>query len=162
MQAISRTASHLSGKRAIALFAVLAAASVAWTFPPDRPESKGPSFSIVGEWRPTFVVARGIPVPDDERDKIVFRFAADTMTVIKAGAAAPDQALFHIDWTKKPATIDMESDGRKTQGIVQLDGDRLKKCTSRAGGERPTAFASPEGSTVIYMELTRIKTEPKK
>lgn len=61
MQVMSRTASRPSGKRAMALFAVLAATSIAWAFPPDRPENKGPAFSIVGDWRPVLADSGGTP-----------------------------------------------------------------------------------------------------
>ena len=41
-------------------------------------------------------------------------------------------------------------------GIMMLEGDGLKLCFTKPGGERPKTFASPDGSFESLMELKRI------
>lgn len=99
----------------------------------------------------------------DECDAVLLRMTADELTVIEKGF--PREPLkFRIDWTKRPATIDVDFavTNQTRRGILQLDGVRLKLCIASPGSDRPNAFASADDAPTEYMELMRVKTESNK
>jgi len=86
----------------------------------------------------------------------------DTYTLIMGGHRLASK--FTVDPKKKPKAIDITFDvanvpGRKGTklGIYELDGDTLKVCTSFPTRERPTEFATKEGSLQILIVFRREK-----
>jgi uncharacterized protein (TIGR03067 family) len=112
-----------------------------------------------------------------------------TWTVVSAekdGARAPEEAIqgmkvviqgkeltiqhkgrnekltFKLDASKKPKVIDMthpRDKGENVPGIYELDGNNLKMCWRKGGGERPTKFAAEAKSGLMMMVLKREKKE---
>ncbi len=74
-----------------------------------------------------------------------------------------DQVLFDskysADASTKPPQIDMagigEMAGKIGQGIYEISGDRLTMCYTMPGKDRPTEFASEEGSEAFLMVWRR-------
>ena len=74
-----------------------------------------------------------------------------------------DQVLFDskysVDASTKPPQIEMagigEMAGKIGQGIYGISGDRLTMCYTMPGKDRPTAFASEEGSETFLMVWRR-------
>jgi uncharacterized protein (TIGR03067 family) len=70
-----------------------------------------------------------------------------------------------VDPQKTPHTIDMTmTEGPKkfkdkiAKGIYEINEDTLRWCSSAPGREpRPTEFASPEGSMILFVTLKRDK-----
>jgi uncharacterized protein (TIGR03067 family) len=76
-----------------------------------------------------------------------------------------DQVLFDsaysVDTSVSPPHIDMagigELAGKIGQGIYEIHDDRLTMCYTMPGKDRPTAFASDEGSEAYLMVWRRTK-----
>ena len=66
-------------------------------------------------------------------------------------AAVVQPGSFTLDPSKQPKAIDLVADdgpnkGKKMLGIYAFDGDTYKMCVAQPEKERPTAFATKEGS----------------
>jgi uncharacterized protein (TIGR03067 family) len=91
-------------------------------------------------------------------------FGGGKVTVVMPGPDGKDEkrvSAFKIDPTKKPKHCDVtHEDGNEKDktlpGIYEWDGKRLKMCVNDGGNERPIAFASPEGSRVMFFTLERV------
>lgn len=67
---------------------------------------------------------------------------------------------YKLDTTKQPVVIAMEmtaggNGDSKANGIVALEGDRLKLCYPPRGGAAPTKFEAPSGSGLHYFVFER-------
>jgi uncharacterized protein (TIGR03067 family) len=83
-------------------------------------------------------------------------FAADGKMTVKQGANE-QEFTYELDPAKKPKEFSgTNAQGRTVLGIYKLDGDTLTVCCAR-GGDRPTEFASKEGTTVVLEVLKREK-----
>src|SRR5688572_32146612 len=114
----------------------------------DAPKDKG---SIVGDWVGVTAVTGGKDRPAPEGG-VTFSFAADGKLSIKEGGRdRPAARTYKVDPKKDPAEIDIlpleGKDAPAALGIYKIDGDTLTLCIGGAApSERPTKFASPEGS----------------
>jgi uncharacterized protein (TIGR03067 family) len=117
---------------------------------------------LEGTWKPVSVVKGGKEEPDTKDHSL--SFAGDTFTV-RAGDKVEVKGTFKRDRSKKPRQIDMtvtegpqKVTGKVLKGIYELKGDTLKWCfTADPDGDRPTEFAAPEGSKVMFITLKRVK-----
>jgi uncharacterized protein (TIGR03067 family) len=83
------------------------------------------------------------------------------------GPDAAVHAVFKLDATKRPRTLDFDhvaKDGKildMVLGIYELEGDTLKLCVSIPGKSdvRPRTFESKEGSGHTLTVLQRVKDE---
>jgi uncharacterized protein (TIGR03067 family) len=109
-----------------------------------------------GTWKPEKAVRAGMEMPAEELAKMSIEFKGNKAHP-KHGDQPEQEAEFKLDATKKPKTIDIDTpEGKKVQGIYEVDGDMLKICFAMEG-ERPTKFESAEGSKVMYLVLKRAK-----
>jgi uncharacterized protein (TIGR03067 family) len=70
------------------------------------------------------------------------------------------KAVFKLDATKMPKTIDLGQADQKTfpnQGIYELKGDTLTLCWGGGGKPRPTKLASTEKGDERLLVLQRVK-----
>ena len=99
---------------------------------------------LLGEWEYVEQIIDGKKV--DQKGTWTF-----TGNQILYGPDAKVHAVFKLDATKKPKTIDSTPDGppekaKPILGIYEFDGETLKICNSRPGKDRPTDFEAKEGS----------------
>ncbi len=102
--------------------------------------------------------------PGDLPEGMRLVFGKGKVTVVIPGPDGRDEqkvSAIKIDPTKKPKQINITHEGgnekgKTLPGIYEFDGKRLKMCVNDGGGDRPTAFASPEGSRILYFILERV------
>ncbi|WP_020474796.1 TIGR03067 domain-containing protein [Zavarzinella formosa] len=78
----------------------------------------------------------------------------------KEGGRGDDSASYTVDFTKKPATLDIKPDkGPKdlvVKGIIEIDGDKMKFCFGRDGADRPTEFKGDVEKNIQLMVMKRV------
>jgi uncharacterized protein (TIGR03067 family) len=108
-----------------------------------------------GVWKPAKGVRGGMEMPADELAKMSIEFKGNKAKP-RHGDRAEEEAEFTLDASKNPRTLDIKNaDGKTVLGIYEFDGDTLKVCFSKDGGERPAKFESPDGSMVMYIVLKK-------
>jgi uncharacterized protein (TIGR03067 family) len=115
---------------------------------------------LVGTWTYVSGERDGKKVPDDHL-KATVDITKQTITL-----NSPDGKYvikYELDPSKKPCRIAMEiTEGpqgqrAKSDGIIELKGDRLKICYPPMGGDTPTEFTAKEGSGLHLFVLKRKK-----
>jgi uncharacterized protein (TIGR03067 family) len=122
----------------------------------DKPETD--KEKLQGTWIAESFEEGGKKAPEEEvksRNTQVI-FAGDKVTLpIKGEGKAFD---YKLDQEKKPKEIDvLHEKGKTAKGIYQVKGDTLELCLDKGDGERPTEFASKEGTTHVLIVLKRKK-----
>jgi uncharacterized protein (TIGR03067 family) len=139
------------------LFATIALGAPALKDPPKK------EINIAGEWIVESQTTGGQALKTTVERR--YTFTADgkwSMSNNKAKAkAASITRTYAIDTKTTPASIDMKASAALAQpnmlGIIKVQGDTLTLCYSRNGEDRPTAFESPEDSTIILIVMKRAK-----
>lgn len=111
-----------------------------------------------GVWHAVRAEKEGKPLPDEKLKEFRVTFNGTKIT-IKDGKDE-DVATFTIDASKSPGFIDFTPvDDKKMSapGIYAFEGETLKVCWSRVGGERPKDFASKAETETRFFILTRAK-----
>ena len=94
---------------------------------------------------------------------VTMRFTDGKISIIEAKREKPEEALYTADLKKKPATIDIRPEKGKQDliilGIVEINGDTMKLCFTREGGERPKEFKGDAANGVMMITLKRAKPE---
>jgi uncharacterized protein (TIGR03067 family) len=116
---------------------------------------------INGTWAVESFVNAGMKVPEDDVKKFRLTLDGDKYT-LKQEDNVVSKGTAKIDPSKKPKTIDItptEGDGQGTAmlGIYEINGDTYKVCYVPGGKDRPTKFASEEGSDYILFVFKRVK-----
>ncbi len=116
---------------------------------------------LEGEWTLASGERDGQALGDDIVKNAKRVFKGDETTVWLNGEVIL-KAKMTIDPTKKPKTIDYavsegEAQGQTIRSIYELDGDKLKVCSSAPGGERPKEFSTKEGSSQTLSVWKRVK-----
>jgi len=108
-----------------------------------------------GTWEATAVTQGGKKIPDDEAGKFKLTFSGDSIEVMVGDKT--HKGTYTLDPSKKPAQIDLTIDNKAHKGIYQIKGDKLKLCVGDENEDRPTEFASKDGTKTILAELKREK-----
>jgi len=114
--------------------------------------------ALQGEWKVEKAVRGGMAAPADVVEKLKLKFEG-VKVVVDEGTARDEQAEVTLDPSKKPAAVDIvpTRPGKEiVKGIYKLDGDSLTMCWAKSG-ERPSEFASKEGTEVVLFVLKRVK-----
>jgi uncharacterized protein (TIGR03067 family) len=115
---------------------------------------------LEGTWKVVAAVEGGKEAP--KADEYTLLITGDRFT-FKQGDAVKFSGTFKRDRTKKPRQIDAtvtegpdKYKGKTSLGIYEFKDDTLRWCAGEPGSdERPSAFASPEGSRILLMTLKR-------
>jgi RNA polymerase sigma factor (sigma-70 family) len=111
---------------------------------------------VLGTWAVVSYEEGGQKAPEEAIKEARVIFAADGKMTAKLGAKE-QEFTYKLDPAKKPKEFSGTNDkGQAVLGIYKLDRDALTICCNR-GGDRPTEFASKEGTTVVLEVLKREK-----
>jgi uncharacterized protein (TIGR03067 family) len=146
--------------RALLLISVLATAA------PVRPHrdpvpvpDQAPRLAdqLLGEWV-TVQYIRGGTVDKGAAD-VRIRFTRTHFEINERQLGMKIEATYLLDAAKLPACIDIvvpDQPGLVVRAILKIEGGQLILCLHDGGeGERPTAFASPPGSSISLVTLKR-------
>jgi len=112
---------------------------------------------LQGTWLASRASSTASPLPERDLKNVRVAFAGRAVKI-----AMPDgfqgEGTFQLDSAKSPKRIDITRTEGKNRfavpGIYSLEGDVLKLCVGEPE-DLPTAFASQQGSRVIYFVLRR-------
>ena len=112
-----------------------------------------------GTWTFESSETAGNELPTGELKGFLLTFEGNKHTV-KKGDEVIQVGIQKLDPSKSPKTIDVTmtegpSKGTVMLGIYEIDGDTLKLCWNKPGGERPKEFAGKDKAG--YMVLKREK-----
>jgi RNA polymerase sigma factor (sigma-70 family) len=111
---------------------------------------------IVGTWAVVSYEEGGQKAADETIKEARVTFTADGKMTAKQGAQEQDYT-YTLDPARNPREFSMTNDkGQVISGIYKFEGDKLTLCVARRG-DRPTEFASKEGTAVILEVLKREK-----
>ena len=143
-------------------------ATVAWFSKAEPPGSGEPDYhsserAIRGVWSVVSTAGgRGVAVDADAFKD--FKLFVSEKEIARCGAGkALSESVYVVDWSKKPATIDIWETHELALGIVEVSGDQLKLCLRGPGADRPKSF-DPESfspdALLMILQRERIITSP--
>jgi len=144
-----------------ALLIGLTALAISQARADERQDIKTDMTQLQGEWVMVSGSADGYAMPDALLPQSKRVCKDDEVTVTVRGQLIM-KAIFTIDPSKKPKTIDYQvsdgpTKGQKHLGIYELDGDAMKSCFGAPGSERPTDFSSKPGDKRTSSVWKRVK-----
>ena len=114
-----------------------------------------------GEWTMVSVTADGQAIPEAIA-KTGKRVAKGGETTVTIAGQLVMKAIYTIDPTKKPKTIDYTmtdgpTKGLKQYGIYEIDGETVRVCFAAPGKDRPSEFTSKpgDGHTLTAWKMTK-------
>lgn len=121
------------------------------------PPKKEPA-TIVGEWACTQCVGGGRECPKELLSDIKLEFKADGTFRFEFGPQKGG-GTYTSDTTKDPVELDYGDErlGKGNHAIFKIEKDTLTFCFAEGGGARPAAFASPAGTRILLLTLTRVQ-----
>jgi uncharacterized protein (TIGR03067 family) len=130
---------------------------------PKQSESKKDAEALQGTWKLASVVRNGEEVPADflQSAKLVVKGERYSVTAGDQSAVA----TFKMDASKKPRQIDFTyiegpQKGETIKGIYEVEGDTYRMCRGLTSeSERPTKFAAPADSGLIFVVMKREKAK---
>jgi RNA polymerase sigma-70 factor (ECF subfamily) len=110
---------------------------------------------ILGTWALVSAEAGGKKVPEEKVKEARLVFAAGGKWTGKF-PKGDQEGTYKLDPARKPKEITFTGQEGKTQpGVYKLDGDTLTICINEEGNERPTEFASKEGTKLTLIVFKR-------
>ncbi len=111
---------------------------------------------ILGTWTIVSWEEGGEKAAQDVIKGVKVTFAADGKLTVKQGEKE-QEFTYQLDPAQKPKAFDGTNDkGQTVLGIYKFDRESLTICFARRG-DRPTEFASKEGTSVVLQVLKREK-----
>jgi len=120
---------------------------------------------LQGTWSIVSAERSGEKLPEEPAKKMRVVIKENTLTVQEGEGpkAGGEKAAFKVNPATKPKSLDItpaKRDGSKIEkktvlGIYELDGDTLKLCWRKEGGERPAKFATEPKSGLVLFVLKR-------
>ena len=115
--------------------------------------------AMEGTWKVESVEAGGKPVESEDLQKLELTISGDRYSVkTKDGM---DAGTLKLDETQNPRTMDATKTegldaGKVVKAIYTIEGDKLKVCCAPDSSERPTTFATQEGSGAVLIVYRRL------
>lgn len=103
-----------------------------------------------GEWAMVSGVEDGKALSKDHVEKAKLTLTGDTYAITgSVGTGA--KGTYKLDATKTPCEIDSTGeDGTTWHGIIKIEGDTQTIALAPPGKPRPTEFASPADSGIVF------------
>ena len=103
---------------------------------------------LQGTWTVMSLENDGKKAPDSEIKGMKMTFVGNKL-IISKGTKSLGAGTFKVDRSKKPHPIDYKEGPDISSpydvGIIQIDGDTMKYCTTADRKKRPTSFDSKQG-----------------
>ena len=119
---------------------------------------------LQGIWTPTSMVFNGKDHSVEGKGAFKMVFKGDIASVEGSDEIKREYAKvrFTLQPGFKPKLVDLEIVGgsqekAKMEGVYEITGDEFRICVKVFGNDRPTEFASAEGSSVVLVVLKREK-----
>jgi uncharacterized protein (TIGR03067 family) len=117
---------------------------------------------LQGTWTPVKLEYNGKDLSADGKSRFRFVFKGDQATVEGNDEVRKHYAkvTFKLDPSATPKWVDLTvaagiQQDAVIEGIYELKDDTLTLCAKVFGKERPTEFASPDGSSIVLLVLKR-------
>ena len=115
---------------------------------------------MTGTWKVEAAEAGGKKIESEDLKEIVVKITGDRYEVKVKDKL--DAGTLKLDETQKPKTMDATDTegldaGKVVKAIYELSGDTLRVCYAMEGGDRPTEFATKEGSPLLMLTYKREK-----
>jgi len=109
---------------------------------------------LQGTWGVTSFEVRGEKVPGNELKGMRLTVKDDEI-ILQESETKKEEGRFKLDTSKKPNAMDWTATGPREQTalcIYELDGDILKLCWRKPGGNRPTEFTGKDTDGLLILK----------
>ncbi len=115
-------------------------------------DAKKESEKLQGQWTGVSWEERGFQRPAQAAQQRKLTVKGDGW-IVKQGDEPENKAVFKIDPSKNPKTIDLTFEQRKYHGIYKLEGDTLTLCLTltRDNRERPKEFKTTKEDGILIV-----------
>lgn len=115
--------------------------------------------AIQGRWQIESAEAGGKQITEPDLTEVVITIEGDQYRLMTKDG--PDGGTVQLDETKTPKWMDSTDTegldiGKVILGIYEVTGDTMRVCYAFGGGERPTQFATEEGSSNLLITYKRV------